>query len=144
MESVLHNNEHIYTNEADKMIEEVKKKSRIKDLLSENCKIEVRNFQSYSYMNKEGWIVHLYYPTNLKDVPNCPGWFSSNSPMIYDPYEVQCLVDELKKKLGILKEESFSFEKIKSFNWNYVFFILFLFGIIFICNEIGQVIGQNN
>ena len=95
-------------------------------------------------MSKEGWVVYLYYPTNFKDVTNCPGWFSSNSPMIYDPYEVQHLVDELKKKLGILEEESSSFEKIKSFNWNYVFFILFLFGIILISNEIGQVIGQNN
>jgi hypothetical protein len=131
----------------DRMIEEIKRKSKKNDLVPENCKIIVYDHNKYS---NPYWNVRFSYSVSFKDIPGGEHWFSSHSPDIYDPYEVQCVVDDLRSKLGILKEECSLFEKIKNFNWNHVAFILFVSGIIFISNEIGiqfhdeidQIIGQ--
>jgi hypothetical protein len=129
------------------MIEEIKRKSKKNDLVPENCKINVYEHGTHS---NTYWNVRFSYSVSFKDLPSGKHWFSSHSPDIYDPYEAQCVVDDLRSRLGILKEEHSLFEEIKNFNWNHVAFILFVSGIIFISNEIGiqfhdeiaQIIGQ--
>ncbi len=125
---------------ADEMIKEIKRKSKKNNLEPKDCNIWVLE----SGTRNTFWNVHLSYPVFIKDFPGGQHCFVSRSPDLDDPYEVQCVVDALKNNLGIAREDSSFFKKIESFNGNYFIFFLFLFGLIFTCIEIGQVIGQNN
>jgi hypothetical protein len=130
MECVGTNNN--YNSITDGMIEDLKKKSRINDLSTKDCRIKVLKYNRDSLYHNDGWVISLHYPTNFKDVPNAPAWFSSNSPLISDPYEVQCAVDELRRKLGPSQEDGFLPEKIKNYIKTGEFFVILFLIIVLI------------
>jgi hypothetical protein len=111
---------------ADEMIKEIKRKSKKNNLVPKDCNIWV--FESGT--RNTFWNVHFSYPVSFKDIPGGQHRFVSRSPDIYDPYEVQCVVDALKNNLGIAREDSSFLKKIENFNWKSVVFFVFLFGII--------------
>jgi len=111
---------------ADEMIKEIKRKSKKNNLVPKDCNIWV--FESGT--RNTFWNVHLSYRVSFKDIPGGQHCFVSRSPDIYDPYEVQCVVDTLKNNLGIAREDSSFLKNIENFNWKSVVFFVFLFGII--------------
>ena len=107
---------------ADEMIKEIKRKSKKNNLVPKDCNIWFIESDSRNTF----WNVYFSYSVSFKDIPGGQHHFVSRSPDIYDPYEVQCVVDALKNNLGIARE-------VENFNWKsvvfFVFFV-FLFGII--------------